>query len=230
MVTVGIDAHKRTHTAVACDEQGRELASLTIGTSSHDHVQLVAWASELGHERRFAVEDCRHVSRRLERDLLCAGEQIVRVPPKLMANARSGARTYGKSDAIDALSVARAALREPRLPCARLDGPERELRLLSDHREDLVHERTRMLNRLRWHLHELDPDAEPTSQSLIRVCTLTAYRQRSRASRGSSRNSPASSSSAVSHSRCASRSSSERSWHVSSRSRPPCSRSSAAAP
>lgn len=173
MVTVGIDAHKRTHTAVACDEQGRELASLTIGTSSHDHVQLVAWASELGHERRFAVEDCRHVSRRLERDLLCAGEQIVRVPPKLMANARSGARTYGKSDAIDALSVARAALREPRLPCARLDGPERELRLLSDHREDLVHERTRMLNRLRWHLHELDPDAEPTSQSLIRVCTLT---------------------------------------------------------
>lgn len=177
MVTVGIDAHKRTHTAVACDEQGRELACLTIGSSSSDHLQLVAWASGLGHERRFAVEDCRHVSRRLERDLLSAGEQIVRVPPKLMASARSGARSYGKSDAIDALAVARAALREPHLPCARLDGPERELRLLSDHREDLVQERTRMLNRLRWHLHELDPDAEPTSQSLIRVCTLARLQE-----------------------------------------------------
>ena len=50
----------------------------------------------------------------------------VRVPPKLMANARDAARTYGKSDPIDALAVARAALREPDLPAARLDGPARE--------------------------------------------------------------------------------------------------------
>jgi hypothetical protein len=53
--------------------------------------------------------------------------------------------------------VARAALREPDLPVARLDGVERELRLLVDHREDLVAERTRIISRLRWHLHELDP-------------------------------------------------------------------------
>ena len=81
----------------------------------------------------------------------------MRVPPKLMAHVRDAARTYGKSDPIDALAVARAALREPDLPVARLDGPERELRLLVDHREDLVHERTRVISRLRWHLHELDP-------------------------------------------------------------------------
>jgi transposase len=53
--------------------------------------------------------------------------------------------------------VGRAALREPDLPTARLDGVERELRLLVDHREDLVGERTRVISRLRWHLHELDP-------------------------------------------------------------------------
>ena len=141
MVTIGIDAHKRTHTACACDERGRELGRRTTGTSSPDHLALVAWAQHFGAERRFAVEDCRHLSRRLERDLLSAGEQIARVPPKLMAHARDGARTYGKSDAIDALAVARAALREPRLPLARLDGQERELRLLTDHREDLVQER-----------------------------------------------------------------------------------------
>jgi hypothetical protein len=52
------------------------------------------------------VEDCRHLSRRLEADLLGTGEGIVRVPSKLMAHARDAARTYGKSDPIDALAVA----------------------------------------------------------------------------------------------------------------------------
>ena len=72
-----------------------------------------------------------------------AGRAVVRVPPKLMAGARRSAREPGKSDPIDALSVARAALREPDLPVARLDGIERTLRLLVDHREDLVRDRTR---------------------------------------------------------------------------------------
>jgi transposase len=161
MVIIGIDAHKRTHTAVACDEQGRELARRSVGTTSGDHFELLGWARAQGRKRLWAVEDCRHLSRGLERDLLAAGERIVRVPPKLMAHARDAARSYGKSDAIDALAVARAALREPNLPQARLDGEERELRLLVDHRDDLVCERTRVLNRLRWHLHELDPTLEP---------------------------------------------------------------------
>jgi len=131
----------------------------------------VGWAAKHG-ERLWAVEDCRHLSRRLERDLLAAGERIVRVPPKLMANARDAARSFGKSDPIDALAVARAALREPHLPVARLDGPEREVRLLVDHREDLVQERTRMISRLRWHLHELDPASEPAARTLNHVRNL----------------------------------------------------------
>ncbi len=114
----------------------------------------------------WAVEDCRHLSRRLERDLLTAGERIVRVPPKLMANARDSLRSFGKSDPIDALAVARVALRERDLPVARLDGLEREVRLLVDHREDLVAERARMISRLRWHLHELDPESEPPVRPL----------------------------------------------------------------
>jgi len=177
MLTIGIDAHKRTHTAVACDESGRELARRTIGTSSADHLALLAWARRHGEQRLWAVEDCRHLSRRLERDLLGAGECIVRVSPKLMAHARDSARSYGKSDAIDALAVARAALREPHLPLARLEGQERELRLLVDHREDLVQERTRVCNRLRWHLHELDPELEPARGSLRRLSTLARLRE-----------------------------------------------------
>ena len=56
---------------------------------------------------------------------------------------------------------------------ATLDGPDRELRLLVDHREDLVAERTRAENRLRWHLHELDPGSEPPARGLDRAHVLT---------------------------------------------------------
>ncbi|MGW4774903.1 IS110 family transposase [Nocardia sp. NPDC004278] len=157
-----MDAHKHTHTAVCADELGRKLSTKTIATSSTDHLALLKWArAQPDPERMWALEDCRNMTRRLESDLIVAGERVVRVPPKLMAHARDSARTYGKSDPIDALAIARAALREPDLPVARLDGVEREIRLLVDHREDLVTERTRIIARLRWHLHELDPGWMP---------------------------------------------------------------------
>lgn len=167
IVIFGIDAHKRTHTVVAIDQQGRRLGQhTTTATGTADHLRLLAWAESFGPQRRWAVEDCRHLSRRLEADLLAAGQQISRVPPKLMAHARDAARSYGKSDPIDALAIARAALREPDLPSARLDPTSRELRLLVDHRQDLVAERTRHINRLRWHLHELDPGWDPAPRTL----------------------------------------------------------------
>lgn len=169
MVVLGIDAHKRTHTVVAVDDVGRQLGvKTTTATTSADHLDMLRWAEQFGPDREWAVEDCRHLSRRLESDLLAAGERILRVPPKLMAHARDSARTYGKSDPIDALAVARAALRHPDLPVAQLDGPAREVRLLVDHREDLVAERTRHINRLRWHLHELDPSWDPPAKALCR--------------------------------------------------------------
>ena len=174
MVTLGIDAHKRTHTIVAIDARGRQLAVKTIATTTKDHLGLLMWAEQLSDSDGllWAIEDCRHLSRRLEHDLLAAGQSIVRVPTKLMAHVRSSSRTYGKSDPIDALAVARAAQREPELPVARLDGPEREVRLLTDHRESLVAERTRCICRLRWHLHEIDPSWEPKARSLDRFSTL----------------------------------------------------------
>ena len=83
MITLGIDAHKRTHTVVAVDELGRRLGCrTTCGTTTADHQALIVWAGRFGAERTWAVEDCRHLSRRLERDMLAAGERIVRVPSK----------------------------------------------------------------------------------------------------------------------------------------------------
>lgn len=177
MVVIGVDSHKRTHTAVAADGTGRRLAEITVVATSAGHLELVRWAGRF-EDRRFALEDCRHLSRRLSADLLRAGETVIRVWPKLMAGARRSSREAGKSDPIDALAVARAALREPDLPVATLDGEERELRLLVDHREDLVAERTRAQNRLRWHLHELDPGNEPPARGLDRVVVLAALEVR----------------------------------------------------
>jgi transposase len=89
-----------------------------------------------------------------------------------MGTARRSGRERGKSDAIAALATARAAVREPGLPEAALEGPERELRLLVDHREDYVGERTPMENRLLWDLHELLFGHAVASRSLSRLQSL----------------------------------------------------------
>ena len=171
MVVLGTDTHKRSHTVVAVDEAGAEIGSMTVAATPQGHLRLVKWAAKWP-QRRWAIEDCRTLSRRLESDLLRAGELAVRVPPKLMAGVRRSARTRGKSDPIDALAVARAALREPDLPVARLDGPSREIRLLVDYRESLIKDRTAAQNRLRWRLHELEPGYDPPPGSLNRYKTL----------------------------------------------------------
>ncbi|MTH67596.1 IS110 family transposase [Agromyces bracchium] len=159
MIVIGADVHKATHTFVAVDEVGRKLAERTVKATTAGHEAVLRWArAEFDDRLRWGVEDCRHLSARLERDLLAGGQEVVRVPPKLMAQTRSSARERGKSDPIDALAVARAVLREPDLPAAEHDESTRELKLLVDRREGLVGERTRQINRLRWHLHELDPE------------------------------------------------------------------------
>ena len=71
MVVVGADVHKRTHTFVAVDEVGRELGSKTFPATTVGHQDAVRWTRErFGSELLWAIEDCRHLSARLERDLL----------------------------------------------------------------------------------------------------------------------------------------------------------------
>jgi transposase len=167
VIVIGADSHKRTHTVVAVDEVGRRLGERTVKATSDGHLELLRWSAQWP-QVRFALEDCRHLTRRLEQDLLAAGQPVVRVPTRLMAAARRGGRQPGKSDPIDAEAVALAALRHPDLPVAALDGPTREVKLLVDYRRGLVRQRTRVANRLRWHLHELDPALQIPSRGLRR--------------------------------------------------------------
>ena len=171
VVVLGADVHKKSHTIVAVDPTGHELGQLTVPATAPGHAQALDWARALcgTEERVWGIEDCRTMSAGLEADLAAAGERTVRVPAKLTARVRASARTRGKSDPIDALAIARAVLREPGLPGPAHDAAAEELGLLTARREDLVAERTRAENRLREHLHVLDPSREPAKASLDRA-------------------------------------------------------------
>jgi transposase len=179
VIVFGVDARKATHTVVAVEQgTGRLLGELTAQAREPGFLRLLKFADRHGGERAWAIEDCRHVSGGLERFLLRAGETVVRVPPKMIASERRAARTFSKSDAIDALAVARAFSREPDLPLARLDGPEREIAHLVDYRADLVAESTRLQSRVRWLLHDLDPALSPADRGLRNEGVLATVARR----------------------------------------------------
>jgi transposase len=163
MIVIGADTHKRTHALAAVDAgTGRQRGQCQIKSEEAGHLAALRWARGLDEERVWAIEDCRHVSRRLEQALIAAGERVVRVAPHRMGASRRGEREPGKSDQIDALAIARAVVKDgvESFPVAHLDERAMEIRLLSDHRKDLVAERTRVQNRLRWHLLDLSPELE----------------------------------------------------------------------
>jgi transposase len=181
MIVIGADTHKSTHTCAAVSTaSGQPDGELTVPAREPGFRELLAWGRTLDAERIWAIEDCRHVSGSLERFLVAAGERVLRVPPKLMGQSRRGERTAGKSDPIDALAVARAALREgpESLPAAHRDEDALELKLLLDHREDLVKARSEDQQRLRWHLHDLWPELELPARCLDRIVWLDRIARR----------------------------------------------------
>jgi transposase len=181
MIVIGADTHKDTHTAVAVAAgTGEVLDELTAPARKPGFAQHLDWARGLDAERVWAIEDCRHVSGGLERFLVASGERVVRVPPKLMGQSRKGSRQRGKSDPIDAANVARAALREgvQTLPVAHLDEEAMEVKLLLDHRENLVRARGDDQRRLRWHLHQLFAELEVPAGALDRTVWLDRVARR----------------------------------------------------
>jgi transposase len=185
MIVLGADMHKSSHTVAAVAARtGELLGDKTIEVGGRGFAAVLDWGRDLGGERVWALEDCRHVSGAFERFLLVRGERVVRVATRLMAGERRGGRDRGKSDRIDAIAVARAALRErlDRLPVAELAGVELDIRLLVDHRERLVRTRTALYNDLLWHLHDLWPElALPGSALLSRKWTTRIGRRLARA-------------------------------------------------
>lgn len=157
MVTVGIDPHKQVHVAVAVDATGRQLGKpLTVKNDPQLVVILLTWIGAISGDAlvTWAIEDGHGFARRLADGLLVAGQQVVWVPTRLMvAHRRLHAATGAKSDTVDATAVAHAALAAPELDRHRIDEHVRELRLLVDHRDELVKRRTAVINRAKAQLH-----------------------------------------------------------------------------
>lgn len=120
MVVLGADVHQRMHTVVAADQIGRKLTPRTVRSYDAGCVELIAWARRnwpgTAQERLRATEDCPHMSGRLQRALLTAGERMVRVPPRLMHRSVSHLRS--KSGPIDALRHGASATDRPGPGCS----------------------------------------------------------------------------------------------------------------
>ena len=85
MIVISADTHKRTHALAAVDGgTGGVCGQREIRAEESGHLAALRWAEGFDEERVWAIEDCRHVSRRLEQALLAAGERVARVAPHRM--------------------------------------------------------------------------------------------------------------------------------------------------
>lgn len=180
MVTIGTDPHKDSHVVVAVDQLGKQLSTRRGDAVLQGFGELLEWARDLDPERVWVIEDCRHVSGPFERFLLDHGEQVARLAPHMTALGRSRVPERGKSDPVDALAIARAALAHgiENLPTAQLAGKELEIRLLHRHHQRLVKQRTALINELRWNLYDLDPEFKLGARQLIQTNVQTQVARR----------------------------------------------------
>jgi transposase len=176
MITLGVDAHKKIHVAVAIDEAGQELDRWR-GENSHDGwTSLRDWARALGSERQWGIEGAWNYGRGLAQSLVAGGELVYEVNPRWTAEARKRARRPGKTDRLDARAVALFVRQEaPNLPCVGADDVTAILDLLTTQREAALVESTRLRNQIHALLLQIDPlykDRLPNLESRAALATL----------------------------------------------------------
>jgi transposase len=171
-VLVGVDPHKATNAVAVLDEHGELLERTQFSADRRGLRALERWARRF-LKRRWAVEGAHGLGRTLAHKLASTGEEVVDVPPKLSARVRVLSVGNGrKNDELDATFAALAAWRNGRLAQVRPDDRIDVLRLLSERREDLVSERTRVLNRLHVLLRDLMPGGVPGRLSADRASRI----------------------------------------------------------
>lgn len=156
---VGVDTHKKTHVLVAIDAQGQMCGSQSVANTPQGWVTALQWGRDYGGACRWGIENSGSLGKGFAQFLLTEGETDVReVSPQRTAQYRRRGRTQDKTDAADALAIARLIGAEgEQLPSVQADDLSTELRLLSDHRDNLVAERTRLINQLHGQMLQIDP-------------------------------------------------------------------------
>jgi transposase len=158
VIWIGVDAHKQLHQATALGEAGI-LGERRIKNTPEDWARLLEWARQWP-ERVWAIEGAWYLGRGLAQFLAERGEEVHEVNGRWTAQRRRGMRRPGKSDRLDARSVA-ALLREERATLPRVYAEEDELarvQLWSRLEAELTEDRTRLLNRLHNLLLLTDPE------------------------------------------------------------------------
>jgi transposase len=156
-VMIGIDPHKRSHTATMLDRRQRELRRITVRAGRRQVVELLEWADEMG-PRTWAVESAGGMGYLLSQQLVAAGETVLNVPATLASQVRvlsTGQST--KNDPNDARSIAVAALHAPSLAPVRAADHVTVCRLLAKHHSDLARWRNKLCCRLHALVAELVP-------------------------------------------------------------------------
>jgi transposase len=154
-VMIGVDPHKRSHTAVAIDGDETELSSVTVRATRCQVDELLDWATRF-EDRTWAIESAGGLGYLLGQQLVAAGERVLDVPATLAARVRVlGSGRSNKNDPNDARSVAIAALRAPRLTAVGRSDHSGVLRLYAKRNSDLGRARNRTACRLHALLAEL---------------------------------------------------------------------------
>jgi transposase len=172
VITIGIDPHKSSLTAVAVNTTGQRLADRRFPVNAGTFTQLMTWAQRWP-QRRFAVEGANGLGRGIAQQLAATGDVVVDVPATLAARARVLTTGGGrKTDVADAVSVAHVALHHQRLRQVMAEDQTTILRLLAERHDDLTHERTRILNRLHGVLRELVPGGAAVGLSADKAAAI----------------------------------------------------------
>jgi transposase len=158
VITIGVDAHKRVHMAVAVDGAGREITHWRGPNSIEGWQQLARWATALGETVRWGIEGAWNYGRGLAQFLVAGGAAVYEVNARWTAAGRRQARRQGKNDRLDARAVALFVWREAGLPAVAADDEAAALDLLATQRDDAVAEGTRLRCRLHQLLTLLDPE------------------------------------------------------------------------
>ncbi len=145
-ITAGVDTHLDVHVAAALNSVGRLLGVESFPTDSAGYRRLLAWLQSLGTVALVGVEGTGSYGAGLTRHLLGKGVRVVEVDRP----NRQERRRAGKSDPLDAIEAARAALsgRAKGSPKTR-NGSVEAIRVLRVARSSARKDRTRALNELR---------------------------------------------------------------------------------
>lgn len=159
----GIDNHKDQHTICLTDCLNRNLANFEISNDPRYFKELVSRVWEVSKQNNlspvFGLEDTQSFGQKLAHFLISTGNYVKDVPPVKTERKRSKSAHPDKSDPNDAKAIAKVLIQEfdSLQTVNSVDELHLSIRELSNQREALVKEQTKVKNRLHMLIYKQYP-------------------------------------------------------------------------